>query len=388
MNQSQKSYVPLIRRGVIGIIGAAAVVAVPSSALAATSGVTQAKASVAQLMKQTTSFKAPGSSLTVKSLKKKTIWYIPITLEDPEFAIVSQALKTVTSQSGMNLQVCNGQSNPSDVAACLTRAKNSKASGIITDSIPVVMSADAFQAAESAKIPIEIADQLPPPASANLPGTVKGVGNDSLSYLTGNGPALVAQAADWITADSGGNANVLLAQFTDSYSTQAYAATGLKRLKALCPACQTTVQDVSSSSFQLIPGQISSALLKSPDTNYVLSEFDAGLQPVYGGVQQAGASAKVKGVSTTGVLGALQMIKSKTYLAADMGTDFPYQGYAEADQLFRMMLKKPIVKETIPSRLFTAANINGLALTAAGQGSGSWYGSLTWKTMFTGLWGI
>jgi ribose transport system substrate-binding protein len=40
----------------------------------------------------------------VKSLKGKTVWYIPITFEDPEFATTATALKAALSKAGMKLQ--------------------------------------------------------------------------------------------------------------------------------------------------------------------------------------------------------------------------------------------------------------------------------------------
>ena len=58
-----------------------------------------------------------------------------------------------------------------------------------------------------------------------------------------------------------------------------------------------SINKISSANFNLIPSSTSSALLKTPNVGYVVSEFDQYLQPIQAGVQQAGKSTSVKGVS-------------------------------------------------------------------------------------------
>jgi ribose transport system substrate-binding protein len=360
-----------------------------ATAASASSGVAHTKSVVRSLMRTTKTYPAPGPSLNVKRLKGKTVWYIPITFEDPEFATTATALKAAMAKAGMHLHTCNGAASPSATAACLNRATSTRAAGVILDSIPVVLAANAVAAVEKAGIPVLITDQIVPPTALHLPGTVSGLGNDKLSYLIGDGPISLRGISDWIIADSGGNANVLISEFTDNYSATSFVETGAKaEFQKYCGACKVTTSLVTNANFALIPSETSAALISNPTTNYVLSEFDASLQVVYGGVQSAGYTKKVRGASTVGILAGLQMIKTNNYLAADLGTDFPYQGWADADQIFRMILHKPIVSETIPQRLFTSANIGTVKLTPAAETTGEWYGSLAYKKMFATLWGV
>jgi ribose transport system substrate-binding protein len=359
-----------------------------AAAAAASSGVAHTKSVVRSLMRKTKTYPAPGPSLNVKSLKGKTVWYIPITFEDPEFATTATALKAALSEAGMKLQTCNGEASPSATAACLNRAQTTHAAGVILDSIPVALAANAVTALENARIPVLITDQIVPAASLHLPGRVSGLGSDKLSYLIGDGPISLRGISDWIIADSGGSANVLISEFTDNYSAESFVQGAKAEFQKYCPACVLTTSLVTNANFQLIPSETSAALISNPSTNYVLSEFDASLQAVYAGVQSAGYVTKVKGASTVGILAGLQMIKEKNYLAADLGTDFPYQGWADADQMFRMILHKPVVSETIPQRLFTAANIGTIKLTPTAETTGQWYGSLAYKKMFARLWGV
>ncbi len=361
--------------------------AVATTTTQSSSGVAYAKAQVAKFSGLVTSFPPPGPSLkNVGSLKGKTVYYVPITLQDPEFSIVAGALKTAFSQVGVNVVACSGDANPSGVAACLGRAKAANASAVIVDSVPVVLAANAFAAVRGVHIPVLVTDQLPPPAA--LPGAVAGNGNDKLGYEPENGIGPLALIANWVIADSNGKANVLISEFTDSPSTQEYIGAGaVTQFKRYCPGCTVQISRVQNSNFPLIPSQTSASLLSNPNTNYVIAEFDAELQALYGGVQKAGFASKVKGASTTGILGALQQIKSKQFLAADAGTNFPYQGWADADASMRQMLGMPLVQETIPMRLFTADNIDSLSLTPAAQASGEWYGSSAYQEMFKKLWG-
>lgn len=385
-----------LRRSVTTIAAIASVAVVASgcgsssssskSAGVSHAGVARAKAEIAKLSQPTSSFPAPGPALTnVKSLKGKSVWYIPISLSVPVFAIANNALHTALSKAGINEHACSGESNPSATAACINQAVARGASAIITDSVPVVIAANAFASAESHHIPVLIVNQLPP--TGRIPGAVHGLGNDKLAYALVQDPALVSAEADWTIADSHGKANALLMPFTDSPSTLAYAAAAEATFHHDCPACKVTIQKIALANASLVPSQTSSALLRHPNINYVLPEFDAVLQAVGQGIQQSGFTKRVKVVTSAGDLPALQEIKAGR-LALDVGQDFPYEGWADADEVMRMMLGKPVVKENVPMRAFTSANVGSLSLTPGAQASGAWYGSDAYTTMFDHLWGV
>lgn len=357
-----------------------------NSSGSSTAGVRQAEATVASLSRTTTSFPAPGPALTnARSLAGKTVWYIPVSLSVPVFAIANDSLRTALAKVGVHEHACSGESNPSATAACINQAVARGAGAIITDAVPVVLAANAFANAESHHIPVLIVNQLP--ARGHVPGAVKGVGSDKLAYALLQDSALVDAEADWIIADSGGKGKVLVMPFTDSPSTLAYAASAVATLHKRCPGCKVAVQNIGLANASLIPSQTSSALLKNQGVKYVMPEFDAVLQPVGQGIQQAGFGQHVKVATGAGDLPALQEIKAGR-VALDVGQDFPYEGWADADEVMRMMLGKPVVLEHVPVRIFTAANVRSLPLTPAAQASGAWYGSDAYTTMFEHLWGV
>ncbi len=348
-------------------------------------GVAQAKAVVARLSKPTKIYAPPGPPIDTSSLKGKNVWYIPLSLTVPVWAISNGTIQTALGKVGITEHSCSGDANPSTISACINEAVSRGASAIVTDGIPVALASNAFANAESHHIPLVIADQLPP--KAGQPGSVTGMGNDRIFYSPQQAAALVSGEADWAIADSNGKANVLMEPFTDSPSTLSYAATTQAVFKHLCPACTVATQNIGVANPSAVPSQTSSALLRDPNAKYLLPEYDALLTGDLAGVQQAGFTGKIKIVTSAGDLPALEAIKSGR-ISVDLGESFPYEGWDNADEAMRMMLGKPPATEKPPLRMFTAANVGSLSLTPAAQASGAWYGSQAYMSMFEHLWGV
>ena len=355
-----------------------------SSSGASSAGVAQAQAVVARESRPTTSFPPPGPPINASSLRGKSVWYIPLSLSVPVFAISNGTLQTALSKVGITEHSCSAQATPSGTAACINQAVAANAGAIVTDAIPVALASNAYANAESHHIPVLVQDQLPPTSG---PGTVQGFGDDKLAYQPLQAANLPKGAAYWTIADSHGKANILLEPYTDSPSTLAYMASTQALIEKLCPACTVANQKIGIATASQVGSQTSSALLSHQNVNYVLPEYDALLQGVAQGIQQAGFTNKVKVASSAGDLPALEAIKAGR-LSVDAGEDFPYIGWADADEAMRMMLGKPIVTEKPPRRLVTAANVGSLSLTPAAQASGEWYGSSAYTSMFEHLWGL
>jgi ribose transport system substrate-binding protein len=360
--------------------GTSTATAPAGSSASASSSASGPAAAVAAARKEVTSYPAPGPAFNASSLRGKTVYYVPITLKAESFQIVSESLTAALKPVGVKVVACDGGANPSTAAACFNQALGQHAAGVIADAIPYGLAANAFTSLKAAGIPVLIVNQLPPSGQKD---------NDQLAYMPGNAVQMLDTSADWIAADSGGKANILAQEFTDSPNTVSYLEDyAFPTLKAGCPECTVTVNKVSSANFGLIPSSTSSALLKNPDNSYLWSEFDTILQPTAQGVQQASASSRLKGVSADGLLGAMQMLKEHSFLYADVATDYNYQAWANADMIMRMALKLPLPKlEPIPLRLFDRTNISQVSnITSAGEMSGEWFGPTTYKTMFPKLW--
>ncbi|WP_063826675.1 substrate-binding domain-containing protein [Parafrankia discariae] len=315
----------------------------------------------------------------VDELHGKKVFYIPITQQAPQFAVTGRTLTAALGAAGLTVQICNGNSNPSDITACVNQAVGANAGAIITDSIPYALAANGFAAAQAKKIPVLITDQIPDPAHKTGP---------LLGYLEGAGKTQLRAIADWVIVDSGGKAKVVINASTDSPSTQAYIATAQEEFSAHCPDCKVTLNKISSANFPLIASSTSSAILANPGVNYVISEFEQYLQPTSTGVQQSGKATSVKGASTAAQINGLQMLESEKFLHADVGQASAYQGWADADAVLRMMLGETLPEYEIPIRLFTRENVKELSITSQAEASGEWFGPTDFPARFKTLWGL
>ena len=341
-------------------------------------GLAKAQAMVSQLEATTTAYPVPTASISgVSSLKGKTVYYIPLVQFIPGFVVTAATMKTALAKVGLNLQICNGQGQPSAVAACVQQATGAGAAGIITDAVPYGMAQNALDAAKSKGIPIIIADQYPPSGNTN---------SDAVTYV----PGVVdqpSQIAWWIIANSGGKANAILAQESDSPSSIAYVQNSLPIYKQNCPDCTVTVKNITATTNAQLASDTSANLLSNPNATYYYTEFEDSLDPTVQGIQQSNKtdiSLSVAGGSVDG----LGRLKSNSMVKAVVVVDQAYAGWALTDEILRMATKTAPADEPFPSRLFTSDNIGSIQVTTAAQSSGEWFGDTSYQSAFEKLWGI
>ncbi|TQN42846.1 monosaccharide ABC transporter substrate-binding protein (CUT2 family) [Blastococcus colisei] len=324
------------------------------------------------------SFEVPSEPVDVSGWEGKTVYYVPITAQISVFQVYGEKIGEALGTVGADLQICDGGSNPSQISGCIDQAVGASAAAIITDNVPYGMAANALDGARAAGIPVLIANQIPDPA---FPA------DDSLAYVQGPATEMITSVADWIVADSDGEATIVLQKVTDNPSTIAWAEAAEQQIDERCPDCTVVVNEVSASNFPLIPSSTSSAILANPDTRYVLAEFEHFVQPTLGGVQQTPNATQIKIVSSAATLSGLQMLADGGQLHADAGQNFAFQGWATADALFRLVAGQEIPEYDYSFRLFTQDNVDDLDLSDEGQASGSWYGQTEFADEFAALWG-
>ncbi|MGH3282652.1 MAG: sugar ABC transporter substrate-binding protein [Trebonia sp.] len=342
-------------------------------------GVAKAQQMVTQLEATTTSYPVPTASVKgVAALKGKTVYYIPLVQFIPGFVVTAATMKTALAKVGVKLQVCNGNGVPATVASCVQQATGAGAAGIITDAIPYGMAQNALNAAKAKGIPVIIADQIPSSGTA--------ANNDSLTYVPGvvNQPS---QVAWWMVADSGGKANAILAQESDSPSSIAYVQDSLPIYKQYCPGCTITVKKITATTNSQLASDTSSNLLTNPDATYYYTEFEDSLDPTIQGIQQSHRTS-VKLSVAGGTVDGLGRLKKGAIVGAVVVVDQAYAGWALTDEVLRMATKSAPVTETFPSRLFTSSNIGSIQVTTAAQSSGAWFGNSSYQGDFEKLWGV
>jgi ribose transport system substrate-binding protein len=315
----------------------------------------------------------------VSALKGKTVYYVPLVQQIPGFILTAAALKTALSSVGMKLQVCNGEAQPSAVAACIGQAAGAGAAGIILDSIPQGMAFNAITAATAKGVPVIVSDQLPPTPTAKS--------TDQVDYALG-APYQPNDIAYWTIANSNGAANLIIAEEADSPSSIQYIVNSQAIYAKNCPNCKVVVKQISQSDAAQWASATSSFLLASPNANYYYTEFEDSLQAAIQGIQTSNRTSinlAVAGGSTDG-LGLLA--KGSGPVKAVVAVDQTYSGWALADQILRMATKTTPVSVIYPTRLFTAQNIGSIQVTPAAEASGAWFGSTAYQAAFQKDWGV
>lgn len=367
-------------RAVGAALATAVAVAVPASASAASAsaGLTHAEKVLAQYSKPITSFPLPTVKVSgVSKLKGKKVMFIPLLDQIEAFQITRGGLTAALKTAGMSVTDCNGQANPSGVQSCINQAESGGYSAVITDAIPFEMAAQAFQGAEAHHIPVLITDQL-----AEAKYEKKGL----MAYQPGaiNQPTLIA---DWMIADSKGKANATVTRETDSPSSAAYVTDGmLPEFKKYCPGCKVTVADTPSNG--VTAQWVETQIKKDPGIQYYYSEFEDDLAPTTQGVSLSGKANSLKVSYATATIAGLTDLKNHKQVYAEVGDDVNYEGWADADEILRMLTGASTVSEHIPERIFTRNNIGSIKLTNANQNSGAWYGNPSvFEKGFEKLWG-
>ena len=344
-----------------------------------------ASAAVAAAQAAVTTFEAapshPVPTVPVKgvpALKGKTVYYVPLVQQIPGFVLTAAALKTALAAAGLKLQVCNGEAQPSAIAACIGQATGAGAAGIILDSIPYGMAANAITAATAKGVPVVVSDQLPPTPDAKS--------TDKVAYALG-APYQPNDVAYWTIASSNGTASAIIAESADSPSSVQYVVNSEAIYKKYCPACKIVVKQISESAAAQMASATSSFLLADPGATYYYTEFEDSLQPALQGIQtsnRTGISLSVAG----GTVDGLGLLAKGSPVKAVVAVDQTYAGWALADEILRMATEGAPVAVVYPTRLFTKQNIGSIQVTTAAQASGAWFGSTSYQAAFRQDWGV
>jgi ribose transport system substrate-binding protein len=353
----------------------------PSASSTAPAGLALAQQNVAKFEATTSSYPVPTASISgVSKLKGKTVYYIPLVQQIPGFVVTAATMKTALAKVGMNLQVCNGEAQPSAIAACVAQATGAGAAGIVLDSIPFGMAENALNSAKAKGIPVIIADQYPPTGNVNT---------DAVSYV----PGVVdqpSQIAWWMIADSEGKANAIIAEEADSQSSVQYVTNSLSIYKQYCPDCTYSVKAITASmTSQEETSSVTSNLQADPSATLYYTEFEDSLQNTIAGIQAAGKTSSVGVAVAGGSTDGLGLLKSGAdNVKAVVVVDQAYAGWALSDEILRMGAGSAPVTETFPSRLFTSENIGTIQVTSAAEDSGAWFGDDSYQAQFEKLWGL
>jgi ribose transport system substrate-binding protein len=330
-------------------------------------------------------FTPPGPSVNVAGLRGKKVFVIPIE-ETPFTQAVEAGERAAAKAAGVQLTFYPNEGEVSQWVQGMTTAIAQKPALIILDTAPDPRQLQPqIAAAKAAGIPVLVthfydASSPQPPACVGCAAGVTGIVKAPISTAGG-------AEADWIIANSGGKANVLIVSLNGLLPVPGMVAAADAQFKQYCPGCKVTTVAINLSQLATAGafGQVSSALVQNPNITYVDPLFDASIPGTLAAITAAGKSTKIKMVSFNGSSFALKDVASGTSpVAADVAEPDAWVGYANMDQAFRMLAGMTPVVETTPIRIFDSTNISQ---AGGGPNYSGGYGD-AYVNGFLKLWGL
>jgi ribose transport system substrate-binding protein len=297
-------------------------------------------------------FTAPGPAFDARrELRGKLMYEIPITSEVPFIAAVEKGMREAAEQVGAELEVFPNQGKVSQWAQGIGTAIASEADAILLLAQDPELVRPQVEQAEEAGIPVIVlrttgeGEPCPDTGTTCVPGPFEQAGR---------------LEADYVIADSGGDANVLVITSNDARSTRPLVR-GMKREFATkCPACDVRYVDVPIPQWAAkLRGEVESALVRDPMTDYVIPIYDSMSQFAVPAIVAAGASDRVDIATFNGTPFVLEMIQDREVVAMDAGENLAWVGWASMDQAFRVIAGvRPVRSERTPLRVFDAGNVD------------------------------
>lgn len=283
--------------------------------------------------------------------------------------------KRAAETLGWTVDVVDGKLDPTVWNQVVKQSVESGVDGIIAISADPNLMADAMREVQARDVPFVVTNQVP------AADDVQGID----TYLAPDPVRGGHDVADWIIADSGGDAKVLLLDLPGYDSAMTRTRTIAEDLERECGSCVVHEADISVQTMgtSLAP-LVTSQLQQHPDVDYIWSPDDCCVLFVQQGTLQAGRGSSVEIVSMGGFPDQLGGIRSGQ-LAADLATATRYTSWLSVDSLARLMAGQPVEEYwTVPQRLWTTENIDEAPEQMFTSG---WNTDFDYEALFTGMWG-
>jgi ribose transport system substrate-binding protein len=376
-----------------GIVGAAAVAlalsacstgndsAAPSSGAGNT--IAQSVLDNVNKYKGLPTFTPPGDKIDPSSLKGKSMFLIPL-VPNPFNQNIQETMKGIADKVGMTFTIYPNQGTPSEWVQGMNAALTAKPDIIVLSTAPDPRTLQPqLEQAKAAKIPVLVTHFYDD--SSPVPPACEGCAAGVTALVTAPFNVAGKAAADWVIADSKGNANVLLIGGADVLPSPATLDVVKKEFTDQCKACKVTIKNIPVSDWNTkTQGEVQAALTADPSINYVYPLYDAMVAGAVPAVQTLGKTGQVKVLSYNGSPYALKYIQDGDIVAMNVGEDTIGIGYASMDQAFRILLGKPTVAERTPIRIWDKTNVNEAGVPPE---TGKGYGSAL-SAGFLELWGL
>jgi ribose transport system substrate-binding protein len=316
--------------------------------------VARAKAAVQQAERDDVSWNGPTSG--PKALSGKTIVYVAQTMTNPGVAGAANGVIEGAKAIGWTVRVIDGQGTPVGTQAAFSEAIDLRPSGIVIGGFDPGLTSQQVAQANAAHIPLigwhAVASPGPsksPPLFTNVSTSVADVAKIS---------------ANWIIAESNGNAGVVL--FTDDSIPFAKGKADLiEGDLATCPSAillareNIPIPDTSTR----VPQEVSSLLARfQGEWTYSVAINDlyfADAAPALRAAGKQGSAVPFNIGAGDGDPSAFERINTDQFQAATVPEPLTEQGWQIIDEFNRAFSGRPATGYAAPVHISTTANTNG-----------------------------
>ncbi|MFJ4776088.1 substrate-binding domain-containing protein [Streptomyces sp. NPDC088762] len=313
--------------------------------------VAKAAAAVQQAERTEGSWTGPTSGPAAVS--GRTVVYVAQTMTNPGVAGVAQGVEEAAKAIGWDLRVIDGEGTPAGIQAALGQAITLKPSGIVIGGFDPRLTSQQVARARAARIPLIGWHAVDAPGPSENPRL--------FTNITTKVEDVAKISADWIIAESNGNAGVVL--FTDDSIPFAKKKSDLiKRQLATCSGVKLLtsenipIPDASSRT----PQAVSSLLSRFQDEwTYSVAINDlyfADAAPALRAAGKPGSGPPFNIGAGDGDPSAFQRIDSGQFQAATVPEPLSQQGWQIIDEFNRAFAGRPAGGYVAPVHIATSDN--------------------------------
>ncbi|GAA2262796.1 substrate-binding domain-containing protein [Kitasatospora cystarginea] len=287
----------------------------------------------------------------------KTIVFVAQTMTNPGVAGVARGVAEAAAVIGWSVRVIDGQGTPVGIQAAFSQAIDLRPSGIVIGGFDPALTAQQLAQAEAAHLPLVgwHAEATPGPSQ-----------NPKLfSNVTTSVTEVARITADWVIAESNGNAGVVV--FTDDSIPFARNKSDLiKSGLADCPnvrllaSANIPIADASGRT----PQEVSSLLARFQGqwtfSAAINDLYFADAAPALRAAGKPGDGAPFNIGAGDGDPSAFQRIRSRQFQAATVPEPLTEQGWQVVDEFNRAFAGDPASGYVAPVHVATAANSTGV----------------------------
>ena len=249
--------------GVLGAVSAGSALFTPGAIGGLTLGSAAPAAVTAELAgaRGFTKWVAPGPAFDATKLKGKSIFYLPASTGVPIIQTAFNGMKEACALIGAHVETFDAKGLPSEFNRLLNQAIGQSVNAILIEAIPPQLISAPLQRAKSQGIKlvsVDSRDESFPPQSPLL--------NQAIALPYSRAGRL---CADWIIADSGGSANVLIINTADFPAGTDVGIAAAARFKKYAPATKVKSIGVTFPQWGTLNTRVRTELTANPDLNYI-----------------------------------------------------------------------------------------------------------------------